>query len=137
MLPSGTGTTALFLQSSFRDLQLPYEVLTCACVGDNEYLKEQFSELSSDTSHWPTILPTGKKYHFSKLYPEFYQLWQQLKLETQIEFDLLYDPLGWKSLMSYLNTIPTPEVVIYIHQGGLIGNESMLPRYIRKLAQSS
>jgi len=132
MLPSGTGTTALFLQSCFQELQLPFEVLTCACVAGKEYLEKQFFELSSEKSDWPTILPTRKKYHFGKLYPEFFKLWQQLKIETQIEFDLLYDPLGWQSLLSYLDKIPTPEAVIYIHQGGLVGNESMLPRYQRK-----
>ena len=36
-LPSGTGTTALYLQK-----YLPFEVLTCACVGDEEYLLKQF-----------------------------------------------------------------------------------------------
>src|SRR6218665_1577895 len=39
-LPSGTGTTALYLQKF-----LPFEVLTCACVGDESYLKKQFEEL--------------------------------------------------------------------------------------------
>ena len=39
-LPSGTGTTALFLQK-----YLPFEVLTCPCVGNEEYLKKQFEVL--------------------------------------------------------------------------------------------
>ncbi len=127
MLPSGTGTTALFLQSF-----LPFEVLTCACVGGNDYLKTQFSELEPNSSLWPTILPAKKKYHFGKLYPEFYHQWQQLKEQTNIEFDLLYDPLGWITLLDYLIQKPTSAPIIYIHQGGLVGNESMLPRYQRK-----
>ncbi len=131
MLPSGTGTTALFLQSS-----LPFKVLTCACVGGNDYLKTQFTELEPDASNWPTLLPTTKKYHFGKLYPEFYQVWQQLKQQTQIEFDLLYDPLGWLTLLEYLNTTSTEQDIIYIHQGGLVGNQSMLPRYQRKYDSS-
>lgn len=127
MLPSGTGTSALFLQSL-----LPYKVLTCACVGGEQYLTEQFSELDKDPTVWPTILPSSKKYHFGKLYPEFYQIWQQLKQQTGIEFDLLYDPLGWLTLLEYLKHNSHHQEVIYIHQGGLVGNESMLPRYQRK-----
>jgi len=127
MLPSGTGTTALFLQSL-----LPYKVLTCACVGDKQYLTKQFSELESDTSVWPEILAGAKRYQFGKLYPEFYQIWLQLKQQTGIEFDLLYDPLGWLSLLAYLKQKPVQQPIIYIHQGGLIGNESMLPRYQRQ-----
>lgn len=127
MLPAGTGTTALFLQT-----YLPFKVITCACVGGDNYLKTQFSELQEDVSLWPTIISTDKKYHFGKLYPEFYQIWQQLQKETNIEFDLLYDPLGWITLQSYLKQSTQQQDIIYIHQGGLVGNESMLPRYRRK-----
>ncbi|MCG6201422.1 1-aminocyclopropane-1-carboxylate deaminase/D-cysteine desulfhydrase [Psychromonas antarctica] len=127
MLPSGTGTSAVFLQSL-----LPYKVLTCACVGNADYLSQQFSELDDNTSMWPIILPTRKRYQFGKLYPEFYQIWQQLKAQTGIEFDLLYDPLGWLTLLDYLKKNRLEKSVIYIHQGGLLGNQSMLPRYRRK-----
>ncbi len=127
MLPSGTGTTALFLQTL-----LPHKVITCACVGGEDYLKKQFAELEENLNLWPEILPTPKKYHFGKLYPEFYSIWQQLKQETGIEFELLYDPLGWLTLLEYLEKTSQKSEVIYIHQGGLVGNLSMLPRYQRK-----
>lgn len=127
MLPSGTGTTAIFLQSF-----LPFQVYTCACVGTADYLRAQFSELDSAEMHWPTILTTTKKYHFGKLYKEFYDIWLQLQCDTQIEFDLLYDPLGWITLLEYLTINSDDKPVIYIHQGGIVGNESMLPRYKRK-----
>lgn len=127
MLPSGTGTTAVFLQK-----HLPYEVLTCACVGDASYLEKQFAELQSDKTLWPRILNTEKKYHFGKLYGEFYKIWQELLEQTKIEFELLYDPLGWLSLLTYLQQTNTQQDIIYIHQGGLVGNQSMLPRYRRK-----
>ena len=58
VLPSGTGTAALFLQKN-----LNFEVLTCPCVGDADYLKQQFLELSENKSDHPTIIPTKKKYH--------------------------------------------------------------------------
>ena len=139
MLPSGTGTSALYLQK-----HLPFEVLTCACVGSDDYLRQQFAELSADSSHHPRILPkpldgSGKprKYHFGKCYPEFYAIWQELEQETGIRFELLYDPLGWICLMEYVRqrseeAEAVDENLIYIHQGGMLGNESMLARFERK-----
>jgi 1-aminocyclopropane-1-carboxylate deaminase len=138
MLPSGTGTTALYLQK-----HLPFSVLTCACVGGEEYLRQQFNQLSENSDHHPKILSqpigqssTARKFHFGKLYPEFMEIWLQLREETGITFDLLYDPLGWLSLLSFLSSEKHDrQDVIYLHQGGLLGNESMLPRYERKFPQ--
>lgn len=125
-LPSGTGTTALYLQKF-----LPFEVLTCACVGDNEYLKQQF-ELLEKNNH-PTIIKSDKKYHFGKLYKEFFEIHNELFKQTNIEFDLLYDSFGWISLEKYKNNLKEKDVTfLYIHQGGIIGNSSMKQRYLHK-----
>jgi len=134
-LPSGTGTTALYLQKSLSLLPptsylLP-KVYTTPCVGDTAYLKKQFSMLEPDEKYHPTILSLEKKHHFGKLYRENYEIWLKLHQQTGVVFDLLYDPLGWRTLLVH------PEVyseipILYIHQGGLLGNESMLPRYQRK-----
>ncbi len=124
-LPSGTGTTALFLQKN-----IPYPVYTCNCVGDEEYLKKQFFGLEKDSTKHPQILSLGKKHHFGKLYGEFYDIWEKIKTETQIEFDLLYDPKGWLTLLNS-NLKDENNTILYIHQGGIIGNESMILRYER------
>lgn len=125
-LPSGTGTTALFLQKF-----LPFPVLTCACVGDEKYLEKQFNELEK-TNH-PIILQRKKKYHFGKLYKEFYETHKDLLKQTNIEFDLLYDSLGFIVLEDYLNTLEQNDSkILYIHQGGILGNISMLERYKHK-----
>jgi 1-aminocyclopropane-1-carboxylate deaminase len=125
-LPSGTGTTALYLQK-----YLPFEVLTCACVGDEDYLKKQFLQLEKD--NFPTIIQRGKKYHFGKLYKEFYEIHKELLNQTNIEFDLLYDSLGWIYFEKYINTLKSKDYTfLYIHQGGIIGNISMLNRYKNK-----
>ncbi|QKF66124.1 1-aminocyclopropane-1-carboxylate deaminase [Arcobacter venerupis] len=122
-LPSGTGTTALYLQK-----YLPFEVLTCACVGDEDYLKKQFLVLEKDNH--PTIIQREKKYHFGKLYKEFYEIHKELKKQTNIEFDFLYDNLGWICFEKYRNSLNDKNnIFLYIHQGGLIGNISMLERY--------
>lgn len=125
-LPSGTGTTALFLQKYLQD-----EVLTCPCVGDSTYLKKQFIQLNDKIKEHPTILPSSKKYHFGKLYKQNYEIWKKLKNETDIEFDLLYDPIGWQVLLENLHKYSSYPI-IYIHQGGLQGNVTMLERYMRK-----
>ncbi len=124
-LPSGTGTTALFLQK-----HLDFKVFTCTCVGDDEYLKEQFLKLNSDESLHPTILKREKKYHFGKLYKEFYAINQKLLRETKIEFDLLYDSLGWLTLKK--SSILNEKKLLFIHQGGILGNKSMVLRYKNK-----
>ncbi|MGB0495309.1 MAG: 1-aminocyclopropane-1-carboxylate deaminase/D-cysteine desulfhydrase [Kangiellaceae bacterium] len=130
MLPSGTGTTALLLNQFLRHSLIDFSVVTCVCVGDKEYLQKQFSELSDDHNDWPKILPSIKKYHFGKLYKEHYELWLKLKKQTKIEFDLLYDPIGWRCLLDFINSHPQGNI-LYIHQGGLLGNQSMVSRYKR------
>jgi 1-aminocyclopropane-1-carboxylate deaminase/D-cysteine desulfhydrase-like pyridoxal-dependent ACC family enzyme len=128
-LPSGTGTTALYLQK-----HLNFKVYTTACVGGDEYLKKEFLGLEKNKNYHPKILSLGKKYHFGKLYREFFEIWLELKESTSIEFDLLYDPLGWLVLQYFEKEFENFEV-LYIHQGGVLGNESMLPRYERKFGK--
>jgi 1-aminocyclopropane-1-carboxylate deaminase len=123
-LPSGTGVTALYLQKYFNG-----KVFTCSCVGNDEYLVKQWQALEENINYYPTILKKNKKFHFGKLYKENYKIWKELK-KAGIEFDLLYDPIGWQVVMNNLNVLGNK--IIYIHQGGLKGNESMIQRYKRK-----
>jgi len=125
-LPSGTGTTALFLQKALSTLK----VFTTPCVGDSDYLKKQFLMMEGDEKYHPEILNLDKKYHFGKLYRDSYKIWLKLRQQTGVEFDLLYDPKGWMVMMAYPEIFSEP--TLYIHQGGLKGNESMLRRYKRK-----
>ncbi|RBQ29162.1 1-aminocyclopropane-1-carboxylate deaminase [Aliarcobacter vitoriensis] len=131
-LPSGTGTTALYLQR-----YLPFEVLTSSCVGNDEYLKQQFKALEKDK--FPTILKKEKKYHFGKLYVEFYKKHIELLNQTNIEFDLLYDSLGWIVFENYVKNLQNQSdyKFLYIHQGGVLGNKSMIERYKFKFSMKS
>ncbi|MCF6330813.1 MAG: 1-aminocyclopropane-1-carboxylate deaminase [Sulfurimonas sp.] len=116
--PSATGTTALFLA-----LALPeYIVYTTPCVGDMEYLKKQMSALANIPNNL-VILKPKKKYHFAKPYPNFLQIYKNT-LESGIEFDLIYSPAMWECLFEQ-----TDEKILYIHSGGVSGNESMMERY--------
>ena len=131
-LPSGTGTTALFLQKALFDMNYSQytHVYTNPCVGDGTYLKKQFFELEYDEKYHPIIVTLDKKHHFAKLYRENYKIWLKLQQQTGVVFDLLYDPLGWRTLLGNPEIMDKP--ILYIHQGGVLGNESMLPRYERK-----
>ncbi|PMN73710.1 pyridoxal-phosphate dependent enzyme [Enterovibrio norvegicus] len=126
-LPAGTGTTALYLHKHLHPHGI--EVLTCPCVGGESYLVSQFEELG-ETRH-PTILTREQKHHFGKLYEQDYRVWQSLLEQTHIEFDLLYDPMMWRCLQTWYPQNADKQL-LYIHQGGILGNESMLPRYERK-----
>ncbi|MCV6606827.1 MAG: 1-aminocyclopropane-1-carboxylate deaminase [Campylobacterales bacterium] len=128
-LPSGTGTTALILQKNTY-----FDVFTTPCVGNSNYLKKQFLELENDdVTKWnyqnkfPTILDLEKKYHFGKPYEKFYQINKDLLENTKVEFELLYDSKGWVVLDKFKKEIG--ENILYLHQGGILGNESMLERY--------
>ncbi len=124
--PSGTGTTALFLAQN-----LPhYRVYTTPCVGDEEYLKSQMLSLCDALPENLVILKPKKKYHFAKLYENFYQIYKKT-LDAGIEFDLLYAPSMWECLLDQ-----TSEKVLYIHSGGVTGNISMKLRYEKQSNKS-
>ena len=79
------------------------------------------------------MLEMGKKYHFGKLYKEFYDIHNELLKQTNIEFDFLYDSLGWICFEKYVNSLNNKDYTfLYIHQGGLLGNISMFERYKHK-----
>lgn len=121
-LPSGTGTSAFYLQKQLRE----FTVYTTNCVGSPEYLEQQFQQLDPHAKIYPTILP-NLNYRFATPNQELFKTYQQLSNSSQIEFDLVYDPIGWKILSHNLAQISAP--LLYIHCGGLIGNSSMLQRY--------
>ncbi|WP_076409439.1 pyridoxal-phosphate dependent enzyme [Shewanella sp. UCD-KL12] len=130
-LPSGTGTTALFLNQYFVEHERDIQVLTCATVGGDDYLHSQFSELTDNSLYHPKSVMLPKKYHFGKLYRECYEMWNKVS-GAGIEFELLYDPVGWIALEQYLQSDESNGAILYLHQGGMLGNETMLPRYRRK-----
>lgn len=130
VLPAGTGTTALFLSRYFTQHHHNLKVFTVAAVGGDDYLKLQFNELDSDESCHPQIVSLGRKYHFGKLYRAFYDIWQEAN-SSGVTFELLYDPLGLMALKQ-LQQQYNDGVFLYVHQGGVLGNETMLPRYKRK-----
>ncbi|MBN4058234.1 pyridoxal-phosphate dependent enzyme [Mariprofundus ferrooxydans] len=122
--PSGTGTTAFYLAQALPNCR----IITTALVGDNTYLKQQMQQLGNIPSNL-TLLKPSKKYRFAKPYPEFLQTYEELK-QAGIEFDLIYAPLMWQTLLKSMQNISG--AVLYVHSGGLMGNETMLERYQHK-----
>ena len=119
-LPSGTGASACYLAKHTK-----FSVFTTPCVGDREYLKKQI--LALDKTSKVQILPPPRKFHFAKPYAELYEIWEKARAHTGIEFDLIYDPVGLLTLLA--NREKFANEVLYIHQGGILGNISQLQRY--------
>lgn len=123
-IASGTGASALFLQK-----HLPFSVYTTNCVGSPDYLTQQFHNLMDQfTQPWrlPQIL-TNTHYRFAKPNRQLYATIQQINQASRICFDLVYDPVGWQILLDNLEHLPKP--ILYLHCGGLLGNETMSKRY--------
>ncbi len=126
-LPSGTGTSAAFLAKHVK-----FDVFTCPCVGDADYLKSEIEALTPNSK--VRILPPPKKYHFGDLKPELYQIWREVCEQTGIEFELIYDPVGFLTMMA--NPGAFKNEILYIHQGGALGNISQKLRYERKFKET-
>lgn len=128
-LPSGTGASAAFLAKHLADMGLGLKIFTCACVGDSQYLKQQITALLGYVPLNLHILNPPKKYHFAKPKPELYAIWQEVNRASGIEFELIYDPVGFLSIFTNLQLLK--QDILYIHQGGLLGNLTQLKRYLK------
>jgi 1-aminocyclopropane-1-carboxylate deaminase len=73
-----------------------------------------------------TVLQSRKKHHFARPYPELLQIYRELR-DKGMEFDLIYGAKMWHDLMELPRS--EGEVILYVHSGGLIGNDTMLERY--------
>lgn len=122
--PSGTGTTAAFLADALPACR----VITAPAVGDKAYLQRQINLLLPLPGNL-TILQTRSRYRFGALHPELLKRYCELK-EAGIEFDLIYAPVMWTALLEQLSTIEGE--ILYVHSGGVGGNETMLARYARQ-----
>ncbi len=121
VLPSGTGTTALYLNEV---LDKETTVYTSVLVGDEAYQLEQWKRLSDGP--YPKIFPSKKKQKFAKPYDEYLAMHKELQDATGITFDLIYAPRTW---IEMCENIDEHETILYVHTGGVSGNATMLERY--------
>ncbi len=125
LLSSGTGTTALYLQKN-----LVQKVFTVACVGDSAYLKNEFTHLEPSLTNYPTILEITEKIRFGIPHRRLLEKYLELQ-KIGLEIDLLYDAKLFLALDENIGVLSSKPLV-FIHSGGISGNESMLQRYKEK-----
>ncbi len=122
-LPAGTGTTAFYLAAALPDVC----VLTTPVVGDAAYLQWQMEQLGAVSKNLRIIEP-DRPCRFAFPCRELLAMYLELKA-AGIEFDLIYGSLMWHTLLQHIGRIESP--VLYVHSGGLSGNDTMLARYQR------
>jgi 1-aminocyclopropane-1-carboxylate deaminase len=158
VLPSGTGTTALYLA---QHLDPDIKLYTVPCVGDAAYLKQQLGQLVNEdptlqpeSALMPRVLVPKRKSRFGRLWWPLYDMYHEMLRETEIDFDLVYAAFTWHTLFS--DEAVLDEVLgrsrarpaggsfeleasgggerelLYVHTGGTSGNKTMLARYARK-----
>ncbi|WP_345984472.1 pyridoxal-phosphate dependent enzyme [Sulfurimonas sp. HSL-1656] len=120
--PSGTGTTAAYLARALPECR----IVTVAAVGDPAYLRRQIEALMPMPPNL-TILSTP--YRFGSLHDALLQTYEKLKA-AGVAFDLIYAPVMWLALMEAWDELEGE--VLYVHSGGVSGNETMLARYARR-----
>ncbi|PAF52551.1 hypothetical protein [Helicobacter sp. 13S00477-4] len=116
---SGSGTSAAYLGH-----YLPNVYTTPAC-GDKAYLRVLLNSICFGTP--VEILSLKTKPPFAKPDIRLYKIYEEW-LKLGVEFDLIYDCLGWLCLSEHMKLFEDREIV-FIHSGGLSGNGTQKERY--------
>ncbi len=129
---SGTGTSALYLQLCLNYLSRntrKISVVTTPSVGDEIYLREQFSNVTKHTKYYPTIILSHSKIPFATPHKEIIDIYKQW-LNIGVEFDLIYDCLLWRAILDNIDVLKTHyKHFLFLHSGGISGNITQLKRY--------
>ncbi len=120
---SGTGATAGYLSD-----YLDFECLTTPSVSNAEFLEKEFARLGVQKK--PTILETKDKIAFAAPHPKLLGVYKEL-LTAGVEFDLIYDAKCWLAVCENIEYFDARDV-IFVHSGGVLGNETQLARYAHK-----
>ncbi|MDH4199168.1 MAG: 1-aminocyclopropane-1-carboxylate deaminase [Spirochaetia bacterium] len=119
---SGTGTTALYLARNLPGVR----VFTVPCVGSRKYLMEQMQSLHGipDNLH---ILEPPLKIKFAQPHRDLLEVYLGLQ-KNGLEIDLIYDAAAWLCIKQNLPVFQNKNL-LFVHSGGIHGNESQLKRY--------
>lgn len=139
VLPSGTGTTAMFLNKHLQILSSKDKPYLAKTVGvsiamkQEDILKEIQAQYPNEKHGYPTFThPSKKRIMFAKPDPTVKAVWCTMKRKG-ILLDLIYGPVAWMSLFELLPSVdPEACEVYYVHTGGITGNETQLHRYEEK-----
>ena len=141
VVPSGTGTTALFLARHLA-ARAEMRVWAVPCVGDGAYLRAQMRALDLATGGDGAALPrtltspsSEKPPRFGALSREALAVWSECG-RADLPVDLLYAPLAIRVVLETLLSDSdargeADRATVYLHTGGLEGVESQLNRYRR------
>ncbi|PAF41705.1 hypothetical protein [Helicobacter sp. 11S03491-1] len=124
---SGTGASSGYLS------ELIPNVFTTPSAGNEEYLKSLF--VAMGIAEHPHVLSIHKKIPFAKPDDRLWEVYTEW-LDLGIEFDLIYDCLGWLCIMEHLHDFTDNEIV-FIHSGGTNGNLTQKERYYRQAGKVS
>ncbi len=138
VIPSGTGTTALFLA---RHVPAGANVYAVPCVGDGDYLLKQMRELderSGGVGVFPRVLPPPPSHDvpFGTVAAPLLSSWRDAA-QSGVFLDLVYGPVAWAA-MEACGWRPGGEAdgdarrdVLHINTGGHEGLHSQMQRYRR------
>lgn len=139
-LPSGTGTTAFYLQKHLGQFA---RVVTVPVSGDERYLIKQMKWLADRHSKtdsleaplFPDVLRPRLSGSFADIRKEKLAIWKELQRAAngQFDFDLIYAPKAWEEVMLALDEGrlgSNQEDILYYHTGGVEGNVSMLGKFV-------
>jgi 1-aminocyclopropane-1-carboxylate deaminase/D-cysteine desulfhydrase-like pyridoxal-dependent ACC family enzyme len=162
IIPSGTGTVALFLHQALQQLQQPqnhenddleisslpssqfdpFDIQVCAipCVGDTAYLLRQMIGLdiatggSGSEQNLPQVWEVDSPQRFGEPTQEILQTFQEMK-HYGLFLDLLYGAPTWNLLLrkgQFPQQLFPQRQIMYVHCGGLDGISTQLTRYKHK-----
>lgn len=136
VVPSGTGTTALFLA---RHAPSGVRVLAVPCVGDESNLRSQMSRLALASggagmedgcaSSLEVLLPP-EAVPFGTPTPRLLKVWREAAA-SGVVLDLVYGPIAWDAMLNS-EAVAQGADVLYVNCGGHEGLYSQLCRYRRK-----
>jgi len=143
-LPSGTGTTAMFLNRHLQRLSRQSKAYAVTTVGvsvavrPDDLLRQIRAQYPNEEHGYPTFThPTKKRIRFAVPDASVKATWCCMKRKG-LELDLIYGPVAWMSLFEYLPSLDADLTEIYyVHTGGLTGNETQLRRYEQLFERSA
>jgi 1-aminocyclopropane-1-carboxylate deaminase len=141
-LGSGTGTTALYLAKNLAQVA---RIIAVPVAGSSEYLVRQMRMLDgtsgtaepvtspSEFSGFPEVIRPRIRSTFADIRVEKLAMWTEMERAGggRIHFDLVYGPPAWEEVWLALDEgrLQRDCDIVFLHTGGLEGNQSMLNRF--------
>jgi 1-aminocyclopropane-1-carboxylate deaminase len=137
---AGTGVSSFYLSKAFSELipkdKPAVEVVAISCVMSAGELLQSLLKFADDYKvempFSPYILDPPESCRFAEPSLRLFEVWNELRNQTGINFDLIYAPSAWLKLSQDFKLnfhFWDDSGIVYIHCGGTEGNESQISRY--------